>query len=348
MAVTLNKISEINGVSGNEADIRKYIISEIDGKCDGITIDTLGNIIAYKRGISQAKRVLVGTNMDEAGFIVTDITDTGYIKFGAVGSVDPRTIVSKRVVIGRDEIKGIIGMKAIHVTTADERKKAVKLSELYIDIGAKNKKKALKRVKKGDYISFDTLFGTMGECIKGKALDRMGCVCLIEAMEQTPAYDTYFVFSVQREIPCAITGRGMRTAAYEIKPDIAVVIDTVDSGDGYKQENPAARLGSGAVIEYMDRTSIGYAKLTARVEEKAKKLGIKIQRKTSSAAATIAGAAAQAGAGTVTVCIGIPCRYSHSPVSIMNKNDINAVTVLCTAVIKESDVITDEAVKKAD
>ena len=343
MAFTLNKLSELNAVSGNEDEARLYIISEIKDKCDGITVDALGNVIAYKRGISQKKKIMLGTNMDEAGFIVSDITDTGYIKFKAVGSIDPRTLIAKRVVIGEDRIKGIIGLKAIHLTTKEEREKAVKLSDMYIDIGAKNKKKARKKVKKGDYITFDTVFGTMGECVKGKALDRFGTACVMEAMEQPPAYDTYFVFSAQREIPCGIMGRGMRTAAYRIQPDYVFIIDTVDTADGYKSERPNAVLGGGAVIEYMDRTSIADTRLTAAVAKLAAKTGIKTQSKTSSVMSSITGAAAQAASGAAAACIGIPCRYSHTPVSIMNKNDINAVTALCSAVVRESDVITDEA-----
>lgn len=343
MAFTLKRLSELNAVSGNEDEARRYIISEINEKCDSISVDSIGNVIAFKRGISSEKKILLGTNIDEAGFIVSDITDTGYIKFKAVGSIDPRTVIAKRVVIGKDAVKGIIGLKAVHLTTKDEREKAVKLSDMYIDIGAKNKKKAEKKVKKGDYITFDTEFGTMGECVKGKALDRFGSACLMDAMDQPPAYDTYFVFSAQREIPSSIIGRGMRVAAFNIKPDYVFIIDTTDTADGYKSKQPNAALGGGAVIEYMDRTSIADARLTAAVEDIAAKNGIKTQRKTSSAMASIAGAAAQASAGAVIACIGIPCRYSHTPVSFMNKNDINAVTALCSAVVKESDVIINEA-----
>jgi endoglucanase len=194
----------------------------------------------------------------------------------------------------------------------------------------------------GDYITFDTVFSQIGECVKGKALDRFGTACLIAAMDETPVYDTYFVFSVQREIPCSIPGRGMRIAAYRINPDYALIVDTVTADDTYKSERPVSRLGGGAVIEYMDRTSIADTRLTARVREMAERNGIKTQNKSASNAATVAGAVSNATYGAVTACIGIPCRYSHTPVSIMNKNDIDAVSKLCAAFVRESDVITDE------
>lgn len=335
MAFTLKHLSELNAVCGCEDEARRYILSEIEGKCDRAVVDVLGNVIAYKRGASAEKKLVLGANIDEAGFIVTSITDDGYIKFGAVGNIDPRTLVSKRVVIGKDAIKGIIGMKAVHVTTQEERNNAAKLSELYIDIGAKNKKKAQKYVNKGDYVTFDTAFGSIGECIKGKALDRFGTACVIEAMRETPAYDTYFVFSAQREL----SGRGMGVAVFNIKPDAAVIVNTVSAEDTYKSERRAARLGGGAVIEYMDRTNISNTAFTSRIAELADSIGIKTQNKISSAARSAAGAAATAADGTITACIAIPCRYSHTPVCMMNRNDIDAVSALCAAIVKESDVI---------
>lgn len=347
MAFTLKRLSELNAVSGNEDEARRYILSEIKSKCDRFDVDSMGNIIAFKRGMSDKYKILLGTNIDEAGLIVSEITDTGFIKFKAVGSVDPRTLVSKRVCIG-DDVKGVIGMKAIHLQKKSEREAAVETDGLYIDIGAKNKKAALKRVSPGDYITFDTKFSDLGDCVKGKALDRFGVSCLVEALDEAPAYDTYYVFSTQREIPCSIPGRGMRIAAYKIQPDYALIVDTVSTADTYKSERPIARLGEGAVIEYMDKTSIADTRLTAAVADMAVRSGIRIQKKTSSIMTTIAGAVVNASAGTVTAVAGIPCRYSHTPVSLMNKNDINAVTALCCSFVKESDVIIDEITQKAD
>ena len=330
MAFTLKKLSELSAVCGCEDEARSCILAEIRDKCDSVRTDVLGNLIAFKRGISSDKKVLIGTNMDEAGLIVTDFTDSGFIKFGAVGNIDARMLVSKRVLIGRDKVSGVIGMKAVHVTTREERETAVKLSDLYIDIGAPNKKKALKRVEKGDYITFDTAFESVGDCIKGKALDRFGVACLIDAMDDTPAYDTYFVFSTQREL----YGRGMKVAAYSIQPDMALIVDTPDAGDHYRSERVNARLGGGAVIEYMDKTNIADTDLTAAVERLARENGIETQDMTRDAARTIAGAVGTAADGAATACIGIPCRYSHTPVCMMNKKDIMAVSALCGAFVK--------------
>ena len=117
MAELLKKMSEINAVSGNENDIRNLIIAEIKDMVDDITIDTMGNVIAYKKGSDSGKKIAVAVNMDEPGFIISGVTEKGYLKFKAVGNIDPRKIISKRVVIGADKIQGVIGMKAIHLQT---------------------------------------------------------------------------------------------------------------------------------------------------------------------------------------------------------------------------------------
>lgn len=348
MAVSLKKLSELSGVSGCEDEVRRYIISEIEANADRVEVDSMGNIIAFKRGKSDERRILIGTNTDEAGFIVSEITDKGYLKFKPVGFIDPRTVVSKCVVIGSENVKGVIGMKAVHLQKKSERENAVNIEDLYIDIGAGSKKKAQKRVNLGDYITFDTAFSEAGDSMKGKALGRFGTVCAAESMSEIPAYDTYFVFSAQSEIPCSVPGRGMRIAAYRIKPDYAVIINASEADDVYLAKAPALRLGGGAAVGYMDKTSISDARFTAAIEAFASRRGIGIQRKMSSAGSSITGAVQTASNATTAACISIPCRYLHSPVSVMNKNDINAVTALCAAVVKESDVIINEIAENID
>ncbi len=348
MAFSLKKFSELSAVSGNEGEARKYIISNTENLCDDIYVDSMGNIIAFKKGKSDKYKLMLGTNIDEAGFIVSDITDKGYIKIKSVGSIDPRTLISKRVAIGNSHVKGVIGMKAIHLQKKAERETAVELSSLYIDIGAKDKKSAEKNVTLGDYVTFDTEFCEIGGRIKGKALDRFGAVCLVDSMTEVPAYDTYFVFSTQREIPAKISGRGMMTAAFRVQPDFALIIDTVDTADVYKSKTPQTKLGGGAVIEYMDKTSILNTVFTSAIKERADMYSIPVQDKTSSVNSTIAGAVQASSTGAVTACVGIPCRYSHTPVCFMDKNDLDSVTAVCRAVLKESDVIIDGIIKKAD
>ena len=329
MALSMERLSELDAVSGFEDEARVYLIPKIKEKSDSISVDALGNIIAFKKGRSDKYKILVGTNIDEVGFIVNEITDTGFIKFKAVGDIDPRTLVSKTVRIGNNKVLGVIGMKAIHLQKKEEREAAVNVKDLYIDIGAKDKESAQKYVKQGDLISFNTKFGDKNKIIKGKALDRFGTIAVFEAMDETPAYDTYFVFSVQREIPCSVMGRGMKVAAYKINPDYALVIDTVNTEDFPDMQSASAVLGKGAVIEYMDRTSISDTIFINEISELAKRNGIKKPPKTSTGGASVSGAVAVASSGCKIATVGIPCRYSHTPVCMMNKSDIDAVSKIC-------------------
>lgn len=348
MALSMDRLSELNAVSGFEDEARAYLIPLIKEKCDSLEVDNMGNIVAFKKGGSDKYKILLGTNIDEVGFIVSEITEKGFIKFKSVGTIDPRTIVSKRVAIGKDCIPGVIGMKAIHLQKKEEREAAVEVKALYIDIGAKDKEDAQKRVKLGDAIAFATEFDDKGRLIKGKALDRFGTIPVLSAMDEAPKYDTYFVFSVQREIPCSVMGRGMKIAAYRINPDFALIVDTVNADDFPDTKSASAIPGNGAVIEYMDKTSISDTAFIKEITKMADRNGTKTQNKTTTAGASVAGAVNVASHGAVTASVGIACRYSHTPVSYMDKDDINAVCDICKVFVKESDVIIDGFIKEAD
>lgn len=307
MACLLETLCNENGVSGNEHKIRDIIKQEIADYADDIKVDTMGNLIAVKHGKSERKIMLVA-HMDEPGYIVSGITDTGYIKFSAVGKIDPRTIVSKRVLIGENKINGVIGMKAIHLQKKEERENVVKVSDLFIDIGAKDKKDAQKQVHLGDFIAFDTEFREIGGCVKGKALDaRISCVCLIEALKQRYDCTVYAVFAVQNEID----GRGAGAAAYDINADTAIIIDTVESADmfGVKPHEKKAVLGGGAVVE-------------------------KSAFKTADAVAV-----QTACAGIKVIRVSVPCRYSHTPVCMASKSDIKSASELIDLFVKNGDTI---------
>lgn len=326
MACLLKRLSEADGVSGNEHKIRDIIIKEITPYVNKISLDSMGNLIAVKYG-RNGKKIMLSSHMDEPGFIVAGITDTGYLKFSPVGKTDPRLIVSKRVSIGENRVKGVIGMKAIHLQKKTERENVVSVSDLFIDIGAKNKKEAEKKIDLGDFIAFDSAFRETEEKAIGKALDsRISCVCLIEALKNSYDCDIYAVFAVQSEIE----GRGAQVAAYAAEPDKAVIIDTVEAADmyGVKDCEKTAALGGGAVISYMDKTSLFNKNAADRLKTLAEDNGISVQKKSSASGVSDGGAVMTARGGIETINISVPCRYSHSPVCMASKADISAAAEL--------------------
>ncbi|MDE6723404.1 MAG: M42 family peptidase, partial [Eubacterium sp.] len=202
----LKELCLLNGTSGDEDRIRDYIIDAIKEYCE-YSVDALGSILAFKKGKkTPSKKVMLSAHMDEVGFIVTHITDDGYLKFNPVGGIDPRVVIDRVVQIGT--IKGVIGAKAVHLLSDEEKKTAPNFSKLYIDIGASSKEEAEKYVSLGDFAYFSSDYNEFGNgFIKSKALDdRIGCMLMIELIKSDLEYDTYFCFNVQEEV-------GLRGAA---------------------------------------------------------------------------------------------------------------------------------------
>lgn len=334
----IEKLTNLNGVSGDEGAVRNFIRNEIEKYADEITVDTIGNLIALKKGDS-SKKVMLSAHMDEVGFIVSGINDKGYIRFQTVGGIDTRVIISKKVVIGDNKVKGIIGMKAIHLQKRSERDTVPEVKSLFIDIGVKNKKDAEKKVKLGDYIAFDTEFEMLSEnTFKAKAIDdRAGCSVLMELIKKPVKYDTYFCFTTQEEVGL----RGARVAAHRIMPDIALVLESTTCSDVYEVEEHeyVTNLAGGVVVTFMDRTTIVDKKLHKWLYENAKKAGIPVQYKRKTAGGNDAGRIHLTGGGVKTASLSVPTRYLHSPCGIAALSDIQAMRDLARLFLDRIDEV---------
>ncbi|MBO5743804.1 MAG: M42 family metallopeptidase [Clostridia bacterium] len=342
----LKKLTELNGVSGNENAVSNFILSEISKYADEITKDTLGNLIFYKKGKNPSgKTVGVFAHMDEVGLIATSITDDGYIKFSQVGGLDDRILLTQRVSVGDNAIKGIIGIKAVHLQTKDERKRVVKTEDMYIDIGAENKEEALKFVQKGDYISFDSGFVSLyGSRIKAKALDdRVGCAIMMDLIKNTYDEDIYFCFTVQEE-----TGlRGASVLSRRLNPDISFVLESTTASDtAFSPKHLySTSLGGGPVLTNMDRGAYSDKKLNEFVLGIAKENNIKYQYKLSANGGNDA-RALQTGASGSRVCsISLPCRYIHSPVCVADMEDFDSMKALIHNVLCKINTFSATEVK---
>ncbi len=320
----LERLCNETGVSGNEDKIRAIILEEIKPFADEIKIDSLGNIIALKKGRDHSKKIMMAAHMDEVGFIISGITDKGYLKFKTVGGIDARVVISKRVLVGDEKIPGIIGMKAIHLQRASERESVPDFDDLTIDIGAKSKEEAKKKVSIGDYATFDTLYSDFGtDKIKAKALDdRVGCMLLVEALKFNCKYDFYACFTAQEEVGT----RGAAVCTYEINPDIALVLEGTTCLDVYKSEEKdfVTTCGGGAVLTIMDNGMIADRNLREYLYNMAKENKVPIQYKRTTAGGTDAGIIHKTNCGVKTAVLAVPCRYLHSPVSVASKKDIEA------------------------
>lgn len=332
----LKILTELDGVSGNEKAVSDFILSQVSSYADETIVDTMGNLIFFKKGKKPCgQKIAVFAHMDEVGFIVTDITEDGYIKFAQVGGLDDRILLTQKVTVGKSRVNGVIGIKAVHLQSKDERSKVIKTDEMYIDIGATSKEDAEKYVSKGDYVSFKSDYVRLHELrFKAKALDdRAGCAIMMELMKDKFDADIYFCFTVQEE-----TGlRGAQVLSRRIDPDVAFILEATTASDtAFSPKHlHATTLGRGPVITMMDRGSYSDKKLNKFVTDIADSRNIRYQYKLTSNGGNDA-RQIQTGASGARVCsISLPCRYIHSPVSVADIGDFESMKVLMRAVLNE-------------
>lgn len=321
MLELIKKLSLLNGISGREDDVRNFIIEEIRPFAESIEVDPLGNLIVYKKGKHTPKnKIMLDAHMDEVGFIVTSINSDGTLGIECVGGIDKRVYIGRAVTVGENKINGVLGIKPIHMTRGDER--LAMPEKVYIDIGARNKEEAQGLVALGDYACFNSEFCEFGDgFIKGKALDdRAGCAILINMIKSELPYDMYFNFAVGEEVGFGSAS----TAAYRIKPDYAIVVETTTAADlaDVPENKTVCRLGEGAVISFMDRRTIYPKELFDLAFELAKKNSIKAQVKSAVAGGNNAGVIHKTAGGIKTLTVSLPCRYLHSPSCVLKTEDI--------------------------
>ena len=327
----LEKLCTVEGISGDEGSVREIIINEIKPFADEIKTDNLGNIIVFKKGKNRAKaKLMLSAHMDEVGFMVTDITSDGYLKFDEVGGLDRRVVLGKTVTVGKNKVNGVIGVKPIHLSKSDERTAVPKYGEMYIDIGATSKDDSLSVVSYGDSVNFNSIYENNGYTIKSKAIDdRFGCLALIELIKSELEYDMHFVFAVQEEVGL----RGAKVAAYSVDPEFAIVVETTTAADiaGVEETRQVCNLGDGAVISVMDRRTIYDKRMSEMAFECAKETGAKAQYKRAIAGGNDSGVIHQSRGGVKTLAISLPCRYLHSSVTVANVSDCDDIIKIVSA-----------------
>lgn len=338
--MVLKDLCLLRGVAGDEGAVRSYIIEKAKKLADEVKVDRMGNVIAIKYSKKEnARTVMLDAHMDEVGMIVIGINSNGLISYDTCGGIDPRVVVSKPVLIGENAVPGVIGAKAIHLQSAADRKRILGHTDLYIDIGARDQASAEKLVTPGDYISFDSDWVEFGEdLVKAKALDdRVGCAAMLRVLEKDYPVNVICSFTVQEE-----TGlRGARTVLFNtgITPDCCIALEGTTANDLGMVDNweKVCCAGKGAVLSFMDRSSIANVNLFTKVRDAADKHGIPWQLKQKVAGGNNAGQLQNAHGAMPACSISVPCRYIHSPSSVASLKDIEAQYNLVDAFLNEFD-----------
>jgi len=320
----LAEVCETAGAPGYENRIRELVRSELKGHVDLLEVDNLGNVIALKKGKSADKKVMVAAHMDEIGFMVTHIDEKGFLRFTNLGGFDPKTLTAQRVIVhGKKDVIGVMGSKPIHVMTPDEKQKVVKLSDFFIDLGMA-KEEVEKIVSVGNPVTRERKFIEMGDCVNCKSIDNgVSVYVLIEALRllETPAFDTYGVFTVQEEVGL----RGANVAAHTINPDFGIGLDTTIAYDlpGAQPHEQVTRLGEGTAIKVMDASTICDYRMVDFMKETADKQEIKWQPEVLTAGGTdTAGLQRMGKNGAISGAVSIPTRHLHQVIEMAHKKDI--------------------------
>lgn len=318
----LKKLCLTGGISGDESEVREKIIEEISQYGTEYHIDAMGNLIVFKKGKNRPlTRLMIAAHMDEVGMIVTYITENGYLGFDTVGGIDNRILPGQSVLIGKNKIPGVIGLKPIHLTPKSEISSELDIESLFIDIGAKDKEDAQKHINVGDPVVFDSKFDDTNGRIVAKALDdRAGCFILLNMLKRELEYDTYFVFTVQEEIGL----RGAGAASYTVDPQSAIVIESTTANEipGIEKHNRICEIGKGPAVSFMDKVTLYDKNYYELAMSLAKENKINIQPKKGVTGGNDAGAINVSKGGTRTLAISVPCRYLHTSAGIINKNDL--------------------------
>ncbi|MHA1764042.1 MAG: M42 family metallopeptidase [Promethearchaeota archaeon] len=347
----IKDLTEIQGCTGNEAKIRQYIFDQVKSYCDNIEIDTIGNLICHlngKKNTSEPKHnILLDAHMDEIGFMVRYIDKDGFIRFVAVGGQNARILPGQTVVIhsssGKDII-GVIGEKAIHLISKDERKKVNSIEDLFIDVGLSSDKEMKEHVAVGDYITFKQ------EChsfitkkrIFAKALDnRLSCFILIKLIKELASIrddldkNLIFLFAVQEEIGV----RGATVGAYKLNPDFAIALDVthaIDYPGVNKDKHQECYLGCGAAIAIGPNLD---PKLTKALINVAREEAIPfVLEAEARPTPTDARAIQMTKAGIPCALIGTPLRYMHTNIETFEYEDaLHVLKLLKSFLLKKID-----------
>lgn len=319
----LKKLSNAFGPSGCEDKVRDIIKNEMEKYCDEMYVDSIGNLVCHKKGIKiNDKSIMLTAHMDEVGFIISFVTDNGYLKFQTVGGIDPNVLISKKIVIGENRVCGVIGDKP--KTTKDATEKT-KVNDLYIDIGAKSREDALKYIDIGNYACFDSDYVEFGDgFVKAKALDdRVGCYALINIAKRNPKADIYYVFAVQEEVG----HRGAILASRKIEPAFAVVLEGTTCSDvpGTDEFGFSTHIGEGAALSMRDGGAYSDIDLTREIIKIANENNIKCQYKQTTLGGNDASAVQLSNNGVKVAAISVPCRYIHSQSNVAKLSDIKSM-----------------------
>ncbi len=341
----LKVIQETPSPSGFEQPVQKIVRQRMKPFADTIETDVHGNVFV---GLNPkgAPRVMLAGHCDQIGLMIRFIDENGYLFFSPIGGIDPSVLPGSRVTVHtrHGPIDGVIGRRPIHVLKPEERGAKIEIRELWVDIGAKNKKEAEVVVKVGDPITFRLEMISLGnDLITSPAFDnKCGTFVVMEALRLCSTKKVkcalFAVSTVQEEIGL----RGATTSCYGLDPQVGIAVDVThatDYPDIDKRVNGDVKIGAGPAIAIGPNVN---PKLESMFTQTAKAKRIPFQREAApGGTGTDANAMQLTRAGVATALISIPNRYMHTQVEVVSLTDLDAAARLIAETVMLIDRNTD-------
>lgn len=332
----LTLFADAHGVSGYEGHIGALLAQELESLVDEVKTDAMGNVVGTRRGDGPA--VMIAAHMDEIGFMVKYIDEQGFLRFVPLGGWYDQMVLGQRVVVhGRSgRLTGVIGSKPPHIMDEEERKKIVKIKDMFIDVGASDAEDAAKLgVEIGSPVTVERSMAPLAhDLVTGKSFDdRAGLATLVSALQKLKGEDVhatiYAVGTVQEEVGL----KGARVSAFGLEPDAALVTDVTIPGDhpGVTKEQRHVALGKGPVITVVDADGRGVMvppRIVDWLRASADAGSLPYQLDVGSGGTTDATSIHLTKTGIPTGVISVPTRYIHSPIEVLSLADVDQAAEL--------------------
>jgi endoglucanase len=338
----LKDLVEAHGAPGSESSVARVMQNYLKG-VGAFSRDKLGSFLCEKMGSSPNPRVMLMGHLDEVGFMVKSVTKEGFVKFLPLGGWWGHVVLAQRLIIRtrKGDVVGVVGSRPPHELRDEDRKKVLEIKDMFIDVGATSDFDVRKRldIRPGDPIVPESRFTVMAnpDLLLAKAWDnRIGCALAAETVRrlmEVPHPNTVFAgATVQEEVGL----RGAQTSAFKVQPDVAFALDVGIAHDTPGTEGEE-KLGGGPLLVIYDSSSIPNRGLLDLVIDTAKKLKIGLQFESVERGGTDAGRFHVSGQGVPSISMGVPARYIHSHVSIIDRRDFERTVRVLVAVVKRLD-----------
>ncbi|GCF92881.1 peptidase M28 [Enterococcus florum] len=338
-------LTSARGIAGNEEEVREVFKSYASGFADDIFFDGLGSVIA-KQGAGGGPKVYISGHLDEVGFMVTKITEKGFIEFQTIGGWWNQVMLAQQVEIKTMDgniIHGVIGSKPPHVLTPEARKKPFEIKDMFIDIGASSQEEVKEwGIRPGDMVTPYSEYRRMNgsKFLLAKAWDnRIGTAVSLRVLENLSKREHHNVLFAGSDVQEEVGLRGARTSAHMVNPDVAFALDTGTAGDtpGMTPKEADSVLGKGPQILIFDASMIPHKRLLNFVIKIAEELEIPFQYTVIAGGGTDAGQMHLTRDGVPSLAITVPVRYLHSHSTIIHEEDYLNTVRLVTEVVARLD-----------